>query len=161
MDWNQWIFCMSTVRCMVFNAVFNSISVISPCFPGVLLTSTPQIFFPSHWLLSHITTIEPTDSGERGMNLVAMTIINPRKEYWGSRDRTSNLLFSSPQCYRLSYGTRLHVSGPLYFQVQPIVRQTGLQGYIIMWCINSLGIMHHCDTLTLYHTIPSFNDLEK
>ena len=26
-----------------------------------------------------------TDSGERGMNPVAMTIINPRKEYWPSR----------------------------------------------------------------------------
>ena len=25
------------------------------------------------------------DSGERGMNPVAMTIINPRKEYWPSR----------------------------------------------------------------------------
>ena len=38
---------------MVFNAVFNGISVkcTYPCFPGVLST----IFFPSHWLLSHIT----------------------------------------------------------------------------------------------------------
>ena len=25
------------------------------------------------------------DNGERGMNPVAMTIINPRKEYWPSR----------------------------------------------------------------------------
>ena len=46
-----------------------------------LLTSTSTIFFPSHWLLSHITIVETTDSGERGMNPVAMTIINPRKEY--------------------------------------------------------------------------------
>ena len=32
------------------------------------------------------------DSGERGMNPVAMTIINPRKEYWlswGSNERPS------------------------------------------------------------------------
>ena len=43
------------------------------------------IFFPSHWLLSHITIVETTDSGERGMNPVAMTIINPGKEYWPSR----------------------------------------------------------------------------
>ena len=45
------------------------------------------------------------------MNPVAMTIINPQKEYWPSRgsavDRTSDLLFSSPQCYRLSFGARL------------------------------------------------------
>ena len=39
------------------------------------------IFFPSHWLLSHITIVETIDSSERGMNPVAMTIINPRKEY--------------------------------------------------------------------------------
>ena len=43
------------------------------------------IFFPSRWLLSHITIVETTDSGERGMNPVAMTIINPRKEYWSTR----------------------------------------------------------------------------
>ena len=43
------------------------------------------IFFPSHWLFSHITIVETTDSGERGRNPVAMTIINPRKEYWPSR----------------------------------------------------------------------------
>ena len=28
--------------------------------------------------------VEATDSGERGMNPVAMTIINPWKEYWSS-----------------------------------------------------------------------------
>ena len=38
-----------------------------------------------HWLLSHITIVDTTDSGERGMNPVAMTIINPRKEYWPSQ----------------------------------------------------------------------------
>ena len=49
-----------------------------PCFPGVVLITT------SHWLLSHITIVETVDSGERGMDPVAMTIINPRKEYWPS-----------------------------------------------------------------------------
>ena len=49
------------------------------------LTGTPHNIFPSHWLLSHITIVETTDSGERGMNPVAMTVINPRKEYWPSR----------------------------------------------------------------------------
>ena len=39
------------------------------------------------------------DSGERGMNPVAMTIINPQKEYW------SRLFVSLPH-YRLSYGAR-------------------------------------------------------
>ena len=41
------------------------------------------IFFPSSWLLSHMTICE--DSGERGMNPVALTIINHQKEYWPSR----------------------------------------------------------------------------
>ena len=50
-------------------------------FQPVLCT----IFFPNHWLLSNTTTVEITDSGERGMTLVAMTIINPWKEYWPSR----------------------------------------------------------------------------
>ena len=42
------------------------------------------IFFPSHWLLSHIIIIETMDNSEKGMNPVAMTILNPRKEYWPS-----------------------------------------------------------------------------
>ena len=44
-----------------------------------------MIFFPSHWLLSHLTIVETTDNSEREMNPVAMTIINPQKEYWLSR----------------------------------------------------------------------------
>ena len=56
------------------------------CFPGVLLTSTPHNILSKHWLLSHITTVETTDSDERGINPVAKTIIYPRKEYWPSRE---------------------------------------------------------------------------
>ena len=36
------------------------------------------------------------DRGERGMNPVAMTIINPRKEYWRSRGSNQRLPFPSP-----------------------------------------------------------------
>ena len=50
-------------------------------FEPVLCT----IFFTSHWLLSHKTIVETMDRGEREMNPVTMTIINPRKEYWPSR----------------------------------------------------------------------------
>ena len=77
---------------MVFNAVFNSIPVISlrPVHKSMLSWSSFKpilhtIFFPSHWLLSYIIIVEKKVSGERGMNPVAMTIINPRKEYWLSR----------------------------------------------------------------------------
>ena len=34
------------------------------------------------------------DSNDRGMNPVARTIINPRKDYWPSRDLTSDLLLT-------------------------------------------------------------------
>ena len=37
--------------------------------------------FPSHWVLSHFTIVETTDA-VREMIPVAMTIINPWKEYW-------------------------------------------------------------------------------
>ena len=52
---------------MVFNAVFNSISVISrwPVHLSMFSwTSYNQytIFLPSHWLLSHITIVETKDS---------------------------------------------------------------------------------------------------
>ena len=36
-------------------------------------------------LLSKITIVDTTDSSERGMNPVAMMIINPPKEYWVNR----------------------------------------------------------------------------
>ena len=60
-----------------------------------------QYSFPGHWLISHITIVEAMDSGERGMNPVAMTILGKNTDRAG--DRTSDLLFSSPQRYRLSY----------------------------------------------------------
>ena len=41
-------------------------------------------FFPCHWLLSHITIFKTVVSSEKGMNPVAMTIINPQK----ARDST-------------------------------------------------------------------------
>ena len=63
-------------------------------------------FLPSHWLLSHVSIAETTDSGEREMNPVAMTIINPRKEYWQSRGSNQRPPVRSPQRYRLSYLAR-------------------------------------------------------
>ena len=47
-------------------------------------------FFPSHWLLSHITTAETLDNGERGINSVLMIIINPLKEIGRAGDRASD-----------------------------------------------------------------------
>ena len=81
----------------VFNALFNIVAISTlfqlycscqgtyPCFPGVLFTSAHTVFFPCHWLLSHTTIVQTKDSGERGMNPITMTIINPRKKYWPSQ----------------------------------------------------------------------------
>ena len=57
-----------------------------PCCPGVSLKLLHTIFFPSHWLLSHMTVVNTMVSGDRGMYSVAMTIINPRKEIGQVRD---------------------------------------------------------------------------
>ena len=37
------------------------------------------IFLSSRWLLSNIIIVKTMDKGERGMNLVATTIINPQR----------------------------------------------------------------------------------
>ena len=42
--------------------------------------------FQNHWLLFHITIVETTVSGKRGMNPVEITISVPRKEYCPSRE---------------------------------------------------------------------------
>ena len=83
---------IALIDSMVFNAVFNTISVVSrrPVHLPMLSWSSLKsvlliIFFPSNWLLSHIIIVEIMDSGERGMNPIVMTIINPRKEYWMRR----------------------------------------------------------------------------
>ena len=47
------------------------------------------------------------DSGERGMNPVAMTIISSTRNVGKARDRTSDILFSCPARYRQSCGARL------------------------------------------------------
>ena len=67
---------------------FNSISVISwrPVHPPMIFWSSfnqysVQYSFQATGILSHISIV----SGERGMNPVAMTMINPWKEYWPSQ----------------------------------------------------------------------------
>ena len=76
---------------LVFNAISNNIQLYRgdqctyPCFPGVLLTSTSHNIPSKPLVLSHITIVETTDSGERGIKLVAMSIINPWRECWLSQ----------------------------------------------------------------------------
>ena len=77
---------------MVFNAFFSTllhlycgIQCTYPCFSGVLLTSSPYNILSKPLAAFHITIVETTDSSERGINPVAMTIINPWKEYLPSQ----------------------------------------------------------------------------
>ena len=93
------------IDCMVlngvFNSIFNNITAASVLIHAFLDFFQPVIctkLFPSHWLLSHITIVETTNGGERGINPVAMTTINPCKEYCPSQG-SSDPLFSSSQRY--------------------------------------------------------------
>ena len=90
-----------------------------PCFPEVLFKPVLRtIFFPSHWLLSNITIVETTNSDERGMNPVAMTIINPRKKYWPSRgsNQQPSVLKSATLPTELTIFSRIRLSyGIVYF----------------------------------------------
>ena len=78
------------IDCMAFNAVFNSnvISFVSrpPVHLSMLSCSSFNLCSAQYSLqatgcFSRITIVEKLDSGEKGMNPVAMTIINLQKEY--------------------------------------------------------------------------------
>ena len=60
-------------------------------------------------------------SGERGMNPVVMTIINPWKEFVQAGGRTSDLLIASPRRYGQSHraSTLIHFSGQGYQRSNP------------------------------------------
>ena len=82
---------------MVFNTIFNitCISVIwhQPVHQYMISWSYfSQLFFSSHWLLSHIIIVETMVRCETGMNSVKITIINPQIGQAG--DHFCELLFS-------------------------------------------------------------------
>ena len=66
------------------------------------------ILFPSHWLLSHIAITETMDRYERGLNPVAVIIIDPRKEYWLCQGSNQPPVFKScirpTELYRIGMG---------------------------------------------------------
>ena len=94
------------IDCMVFNAVFHVISVISlrPVYLYMLFWCS---FNQHSEQYSHITIVETTDSGEKGIE-------SCRNDYHQSSERilaepgnrTSDLMFSSPVRYGQSYGAR-------------------------------------------------------
>ena len=54
-------------------------------FLELFLPVLHKIFFQNHWLDSHISIVDTMDSSERGINPIAMPIVNLRKEYLPSR----------------------------------------------------------------------------
>ena len=70
---------------MVFNAVFNNNSVISGLQVHLSMPFWSSFYENSAQCSFQATgcfpTVETMDSSERGMNPVAMTIIDPQKEY--------------------------------------------------------------------------------
>ena len=82
----------SLIDCMVFNAIFNSISVSSQRPVHLSMLSwisfnqySAQYSFQAAMQLSRLTVVESKDGAERGMNPAAMFVISPRREYWQSR----------------------------------------------------------------------------
>ena len=70
----------------IFQHYFIYIAAISAPICVLLKFYLPvlrTISFPGHCLLSY-TIIEKIDSGEKGMNPVALIIVNSRREYWPS-----------------------------------------------------------------------------
>ena len=51
---------------------------------GYFYQKSNTLLFPSYRLLFHIPLVKTMDSGQQVMNLAAMTIIKPQKEYWPS-----------------------------------------------------------------------------
>ena len=103
---------MGQLYCNILQYAFCRIVLPSqctyPCFPGVLFKPVPcTLFFPSHWLLSHITIIETMDSRERGMNPVAMTIIIPHFKVVDSWDCVVQLTHYQTTHFRLFQSERV------------------------------------------------------
>ena len=97
---------------MVFNAVFHIISVKSSRPVHLSMLSCSSFYQYSAQYSSKVTgcffriaIVETINSDEKGMNPVAMTIVNPWQEYWPSRGSNQR----SPVLKPLTLQTDLHV----------------------------------------------------
>ena len=58
----------------------------------------------SHWLLPHITVIKTMDNGQQSARMESRwSDCHQSMNIGQAGDQTSNLLFSDPQCYQMSY----------------------------------------------------------
>ena len=83
------------VEITVFHCQHCSSNTATASLPIHTVHSTPQNIL--YKLLSHITIVSSMDCGERGMNPLAMTVINLRKEHLhgsGSGDQHPSVLKS-------------------------------------------------------------------
>ena len=101
---------ISTYFCYIVRAILTC-NYLSRSF----FLPAPHNILSSHWLLSHLTIIERMVSGGRGMNSVAMTIINAGQEIvqidqFQARDQTRDFPFSSPLCQTELQGSALSLN---------------------------------------------------
>ena len=99
-----------------FQHNFSTFAVASApihVFLWLLFPVFHTLFFRSHYLLSYMTIVETMVSSKNRKNPVAMTINNHGRENRRCRDRSSDLLFSSPatkallpkhSCHHCSWG---------------------------------------------------------
>ena len=79
-----------------------------------------MIFFPSRRLCTHITVVETMVSCERAMNRDSLTCHqSSERKLADTGDRTSDLLFSSPVLYQISYEARHDKVGLVIFVYLP------------------------------------------
>ena len=102
---------MALIDCLVFNpfATLFEFETSAPTYGSL------ELFFyhfsaqySLHRLLSHITTVQTMDSGERGMNPIAITHHSSERA-WAELRVRSNLMFSSHVRQTLSYRARFEV----------------------------------------------------
>ena len=72
-------------KCYFSDIVADSAPIKSFLELFLQVLCTIPVFYAKYWLLFHITIVETIDSADTGMNPVAVTIINPRKEFRPSR----------------------------------------------------------------------------
>ena len=78
--------------CFNYFSYIAAVSVSIHVVLEFLLLVLRAVLFPNHELLSHITIVEPVVSSEKGINPVAMNVINSQKEIGRTGDRARDLL---------------------------------------------------------------------
>ena len=135
-----------------------------PCFHGVLLSSTQHNILSKPLAAFHITIVEITDSGERGMNPVAMTIIHPRKEYWpsrGSNQRSLVLKLATlpTELWGSALGNRIENASSQKLLGIHIASTLSWKNYIVKICAKLFTKLHLMKPINCFLTLKNSSNL--